>query len=322
MLDSRKTALLLVPVLLLLFSQLQATERQCHTAKNVPGKTTKGCIIIDGIKRTYYLHVPLGYRMKKQSLALVMGLHGGGGNPLRFENYSRMSKMSDRKKDFIAVYPEGINKHWNDGRADVNAGVNDVKFLKHLAKDIDNVNDKVFIVGLSNGGLMAMRMACEQPGWIAGIGVVAASMTTELAATCPKSSKPMTAVFIFGRKDTSFLDNGIQVNPVKPKEQRGTHIGIDRTVKKWIDINQCNSSFEKKSFNRDPADGTQVLEKSFRQCKQPVVFYDIKNGGHRWPDYHSRNGVVLRKALNLGVASHDINAIEKIWEVFKKSKSP
>ena len=71
---------------------------------------------------------------------------------------------------------------------------------------------------------MAMRLACEHPNWVAGVGVVAATMSNQIIKKCNHS--PGAMVFVFGDKDTSFLVDGQQVNPVKPSQLVGQHVGI------------------------------------------------------------------------------------------------
>jgi len=59
-------------------------------------------------KREYFLHVPSGYR------PVVFVFHGGGGHAEQITEFSGFNKLSETY-GFLAVYPESINKHWNDG---------------------------------------------------------------------------------------------------------------------------------------------------------------------------------------------------------------
>lgn len=329
---TRDSLILLLSLLLafiLSVNQSHASWR-CKKAESIPGKTTSGCITVDGIERYFKLHLPLQKNKinNNKNLPLIIGLHGGAGKPKRFENYSRLSKLSNKTGEFIAVYPEGIDKHWNDGRQKINSQVDDIKFLKrlvwHLKNDLTLAVDinKIYIVGMSNGGLMAMRIACEQPQWIAGAAIVGASMSTQIARNCTNQSSQQSAainmIFIFGDDDSSFLPSGKQVNPVKTSQVRSTHIGIEKTLQLWANKNQCSGLIDVVNINNDKKDGTNIAINRYLDCQKMLVFYDIKNGGHRWPDKNAGNGVFLTRVLNLGLASHEINAAEEIWKLFRQ----
>ena len=231
--------------------------------------------------------------------------------------------LSDHSKEFIVVYPKGLNKHWNDGRANTNADVDDIGFFKQLAKHLKNdlrlpVNaSRIFVTGISNGGLMAIRVACEQPGWTAGVGVVAATMSDVMAPKCKTS--PGAMVFIFGDQDSSFLSDGRQVNPVNPSQFISRHVGIKKTLKLAAAMNQCQrGSSRSKPIDRYDDDHSKVVIEKFRGCIAPLVFYDVLGGGHTWPDTRAKNGVIARKMLNLGWATHEISSAQEIWKVFKQ----
>lgn len=306
-------------------SQASLAAWGCQPAKIKPGNTSTGCFKQHGVKRHYRLHVPAAYPVNKQ-LPLLIGLHGGGGKNKRFEAYSRFSEVSDTTGAFIAVYPQGIHKYWNDGRPNVNAEVDDVGFLQQLVIHLQQTvgtpiqNHRIYLAGMSNGGLMALRMACEKPDWVAGVGVVAASMSIQLAQHCPAKPVPVTIAFIFGDQDSAFLPNRMQVNPVKPSQVRGRHIGIRRTVEQWAKINHCTSSTRSPPIDAVNQDRTRVVIERHQGCQKPVLWYDIEGGGHRWADRSAKNGFVLRNALNLGSASHEINAAETLWALFETVK--
>lgn len=65
-----------------------------------------------GLQREYRIHLPKNTE-NKERLSLVICLHGGGGNADKFST-TGMSDIADRH-EFIVVYPNAINGHWNDG---------------------------------------------------------------------------------------------------------------------------------------------------------------------------------------------------------------
>ncbi len=312
-------------VLLLLLNVYAFGSVVCETKSIKSGKTQKECIVINDKKRHYRLFVPKDYKGKK--LSLIIGFHGGGGSAKSFERYSRFSALSQHTKKFIVVYPEGVDKYWNDGRKNVNANVDDVAFIekliKHLRKRFSIQKKKVYAVGMSNGGLMALRLGCES-ALVYGMGVVAATMPTHLIKQCKNISKPI--AFIFGSEDSAFLNDGRHVSPVNQKKLRGYHLGIEKSFAYWEKQNVCKEKLSKisvtdnhhRKFGRFKDDHTIVATKTYKKCREKVIWYDVKGGGHRWADPEAGNGFIIRKTLNLGWASHEISSAGKLWEFFEE----
>lgn len=133
-----------------------------------------GSIIAGGLKRTYLIHLPASDI--RRSMPLVIVLHGGGGNGKSMVKLTNggFGKLSD-KKGFIVVYPNGIEKHWNDGRNEAEIGyetheknTDDVGFISALIDDLIkkyNADPKrVYVTGMSNGAIMSYRLGCELSG--------------------------------------------------------------------------------------------------------------------------------------------------------------
>ena len=289
------------------------------------GESSKGCVMVDGKKREFRYFMPS--HAKGVVLPLVIGLHGGGGKPKQFESYSRFSELSEKSASYIAVYPKGIDKHWNDGRSNLNEKVDDVAFISKLIDILPHIDkSEVYATGMSNGALMTQRLACEISSKLNGIAVVGASMSNELVQNCV-DNKAMDALFVFGTKDTAFLDNGTIVSPLSPNEVRGHHISIDKTLQYWKERNACKSVSLKKELNlytkqwgKLKDDGTKVFINEYKGCRKRLMYYKVEGGGHRWPDSEASNGFIIRKAMKVGNASHEINSAEEIINFFRLIK--
>ena len=90
------------------------------------------------------------------------------------ERVSGFSRLADRE-GFTVAYPDGVGGNWNDGQPDENSaawrqGVDDVAFLKAVVGSVGAFG-KVYLVGYSNGAVMAGRAAVESDGF-AGLGCV------------------------------------------------------------------------------------------------------------------------------------------------------
>ena len=294
---------------------------------STPGRLQKGCIITSQGKRYYHLYLPKKFnRSDSPDLPLVIGLHGGGGNPTTFSKYSRLNQAVEKMKSkAIMVYPEGYNKHWNDGRPGLYQDRNDVEFLSSLIDHIAAIpnlsidSKRVFITGISNGGLMPLRFACERPELLAGAAVVASVTTNAQNRICTKmpDQRALPIAFIFGTKDTSFLDNGKMVNPVRPNQVFARHIGIGGMLDYWKKRNSCpGRSKTFGPFDINKKDHSRVFLNTFLKCQKQVHHYQIEGGGHRWPDFFAKNNFLFTKVLNLGYASKDISSGKRILGFF------
>ncbi len=132
-------------------------------------------------------------------LAAVISLHGGLGTGAAQERLTGLDAIADRS-GFVAVYPDGIDRSWADGRGAAPAdrlGIDDVAFLADLIAALESRDGvspgDVFLSGMSNGAFMAQRCACDRPDLVAAIAPVAGTLATP--TPCPPSaSRPAVSV--------------------------------------------------------------------------------------------------------------------------------
>ncbi|MCH2547746.1 MAG: alpha/beta hydrolase-fold protein, partial [Alphaproteobacteria bacterium] len=136
----------------------------------------------DKRERSYYLFAPKGDA--KTALPLVLVLHGGGGSPQNIANVTGFSELAAKEK-FLVGYPAGTGRisTWNAGKCCGYAerlNVDDVGFIEKLIADVKtrrNVDaSRIYVTGISNGGMMAYRLACEMGEVFAAFAPVAAAM--------------------------------------------------------------------------------------------------------------------------------------------------
>jgi poly(3-hydroxybutyrate) depolymerase len=153
--------------------------------------------------RAYLLHTPPLLRrvpaMAEGRPAMIV-LHGVKDTPEHFESVAGFKKLSDRDGDLVA-YPEGVRMSFNAGLCCGDAaehGVDDVGFLSDVVSDLKARGaSRIAVVGFSNGGMMAYRLACERPDLVDTIGVF--SGTLEI----PHCNGPIRALHVHGLKDTA-----------------------------------------------------------------------------------------------------------------------
>jgi polyhydroxybutyrate depolymerase len=139
---------------------------------------------VDGQVRTYRVFAPTTLESgSRPPLVLVLGGVGNSAeNMVSATEFDRAASMHD----FVVAYPEGLDLTWNAGfccASGTSSGADDVDFLSRLIDelvvDYGIDPDRVYATGVSAGAMMAYRLACEQPGRIAGVGKVAGAMVLD-----------------------------------------------------------------------------------------------------------------------------------------------
>jgi polyhydroxybutyrate depolymerase len=167
---------------------------------SAPVGTSSQSIQVGGLNRTFHLYRP--HNLPPRAPLVVM-LHGGFGSGTQAEQTYGWDKEADRE-GFAVVYPDGLDRAWNTdgGCCGVPAKQNadDVGFIKavvtaiHAEVPIDPA--RIFATGISNGGIMAYRLACDTD-LFAAIGPDSAT----LLGTCP-APKQLSVLHIHGSADT------------------------------------------------------------------------------------------------------------------------
>jgi polyhydroxybutyrate depolymerase len=269
---------------------------------------------VNGLTRRYILHVPAA--QAKQSMPLVIVLHGGGGNASSMERYSRFSVLADRE-DFLVAYPDGIDHHWNDGRQELSNSADDVSFISALIDDVARSfrvdTARVYATGISNGGMMSNRLACELSDRIAAVGLIASSGGAEIMRTC-HPAKPVGYVLIAGTADpvVPFIGGAVRILGGR---SRGEVIGADKTTQFWAKANGCGNDPQDRTLPDVAHDGTIVRVREYRGCTRPTLLYSIEGGGHTWPSARP-----YLPAAIVGRTSRQIDATEVLWDFFHSVK--
>lgn len=262
-------------------------------------------IFVDENWRTFLTHVPTHNVENTSSLSLVLCLHGGFGNAYNIETSTQFSIKADTaKQPFVVVYPEGINsplgiRTWNAGYCcgySTNKNIDDVKFISELIDTIVNryrIDPKrVYVTGLSNGGMMSFRLAAELTSKISAIAPVAASMTFD------ESWNPFRPISII--QFHSFLDDNIPYyGGIGEGVSSHYNPPIDSVLNQWSILNGCSNENDT-VYNEQ----NEYLFKTWTNCKNKsdIYHYVTYDGGHSWPG--SDGG------------SSKVNATNIIWNFF------
>jgi len=295
--------------LLCLFASVARAEDSTHT------------ITVDQTERSYVLHVP---PQVKVPAALVIVLHGGGGSAKSAIAQTNFDTEADRN-GFVVAYPEGTARSrpllnalgkpqfrtWNAGGCcgvAVQRGTDDVGFIRAMVAEIavrHPVDPKrIYATGLSNGGMMAYRLACEASDLVAAIGAVSGVL---VVAPC-EPRFPVSVIAIHGTADENVpIDGGVGAKsivdyPFPP---------VQRAIDFWAAHDDCG---------KDPivsAPAPNVTLNSYPRCTPGIAvdYYVIAGGAHAWP-----GGKRLAKFLD--APSNAIAATPLIWQFFAAHPKP
>jgi polyhydroxybutyrate depolymerase len=174
------------------------------------------------------------------------------------QQYSLMDALADRET-FITVYPNGTGRFenhlltWNAGSCCAYAALNnidDVGFtialLKRLEELIPIDRRRVYATGMSNGAMMAYRLAAEVPQYFAAIAPVAGGMVVPQF----QSFSPLPVIHFHSVDDPRALYNGGLGTPFPLTKSRVFHPDIDQMIVKWVDHNGCS---KRSKDHRSPA---------------------------------------------------------------------
>jgi len=291
---------LLLNAVLLIISPLALREHRTSQCSVKIGNTT----------RSYLIHLPRSLRSNK-AFPVVFVLHGGQSNARQMERYTGLSDIADGE-EFLVVYPEGINRHWNDGR-DAAPQVDDVGFVVALLEQLKeryNIDMKrIYATGISNGGMFSQRLACELSGSFAAIASVAASMPETQFRRC-NPSRPISVLMMHGTADPLISYEG---GAMPAGTLGGNVVSVRKVIDFWSAKDRCKRQITIDLPDRDLADGTTTRRDRYVQCAAgtEVVLYTLIGGGHTLPGGRQ----YLPKRL-IGNTSRDIDGSQVIWEFF------
>ena len=276
--------------------------------------------------RNYYVHVP-PQGAAKRPLPVVLMFHGGGSTAEVVRIYTRLDRAADRD-GYIAVYPSGSSGFngrfltWNAGNCCGPAAalqIDDVGFVLALLDDlaaraaIDR--RRVYAAGLSNGAMMAYRVAAEASDRIAAVAGVAGAMS--VASFAP--SRPMPVMHIHSTTDHIARYDGGFGPPSSLADTRMFHAPVEESLKKWLDYDGCPAkpaSVEPVAgASGTPDEGHSAIRRTYRPCRDgvEVVLWQLSGVGHVWP-----GGVRDYMTQLLGTGTAVIDANTEMWRFFSR----
>jgi polyhydroxybutyrate depolymerase len=277
-------------------------------------------IRIMGARRTYLVHVPPNYSPKKP-LPLVVVIHGAFDTAAGMEKYSTFSDLADRES-FIVMYPNGMGifglfQHWNAGHCCGKAANDDVDDVGFIAAAINDVRvrlqidpNRIYMVGFSNGGMLAYRFAAERGDILAAVAPLAASIGGRRSEDAPQwripdPVKPLSVITIHGMADDDIVyEGGVSLH----RGGTRTFWSVNESIDFWVRHNGCHPNAAATELNHG-----HVRIHTWGACSNDteVVLYLMENWGHVWP------GRYFTAELEEEDPLKDFDAAEVIWNFFK-----
>ncbi len=261
--------------------------------------------------RSYSLYIPSTYSETAHK-PLLVALHGRNGDGQRMARLTAFNQRADRH-GFLVVYPDGKQGQWNylHGIPGAKPGPDDSTFLEKLIEDISEdykIDDKrIYVTGISNGGFMTQRLACNVPSRFAAFASVAASGYAVMAPYC-RNKNPVNILYLHGTEDRLVPWQGLAIKDSSGSQQQVT-MSMTETLKFWSNRNACSADVSRKNLSQK-----QVSVFSAGQCRNnaEVVLYAIMGGGHNWPGVE---GIIPDSIA--GQVNMDIHASDVIWAFFE-----
>jgi polyhydroxybutyrate depolymerase len=248
-----------------------------------------------GGQRPVTVHVPPGYQ-KGSPVPLLVLLHGHSSDAAAVDDYFHLRPVLD-ERGVLYVVPNGMRDHAGDRFWDAtdaccdfyNSGVDDSGYLEdliHQAQDRYSVDPRrIFVVGHSNGGFMAYRMACDHSDTVAAIVSVAGAMYDDVRRC--SATEPVSVLHVHGSGDTVVPYQGGTINGVKVPS-------ATTTVRDWATVDGCALSpatagrldvatDANEPSGSSPLPGAETRVLTFHQkCKagSEVQLWTVQGAGH------------------------------------------
>jgi polyhydroxybutyrate depolymerase len=217
-------------------------------------------------------------------------------------------------RGYAVVYPDGIERRWNDGRG-TTAEQNDVEFVRilldSLGREIPVNPQRIYATGISNGAGLAYRLACDLPGTFAAIAPVAGAPAAALEERCGGTS-PVSLISFQGTRDRLIPYEGGNASI-----RRGQVLSAPRSAALFAEVNGCAPSPTVTAAPDTVSDGTRARRSVYGGCREgrEVVLYTIEGGGHTWP-----GGPPVGRLV--GRVSRDVDATGTMLDFFDRHPQP
>ena len=298
-----------------------AKPRACAPADAKPGAALS-CELPGFAQRPYDIHLPADYAPARP-VPVVLAIHGGGGNSRAaarttcpggdIDSPDCLHAMAGRE-GVAVVYPNGTGarllaklRTWNagggaegwqcvSGRA-CKDGVDDIAYFRALLADLARwiaVDPRrVYATGLSNGGAMSHRLACQMAERIAAIAALGGENQYATTAACAPR-RPVPVLQIHGTADPCWRYEGGKAACAQRDDMQ--KISVEASMRIWAAINGCASARAAQPASQPMASEAHIRTERipWAGCRADTELIRVVGGGHVWPGgwAYFREGVI------------------------------
>jgi len=217
----------------------------------------------------------------------VLFLHGFGSSGDDFVRLLSIAQVAKEQR-FVYAVPNGAldaqgRRFWNAWSACCNFDalpvdhVADLQRILEAARVHPSVDSRrMYVVGFSNGGFMAERLACERNSIAAIVNIAGAGPS---ASESCHPSHPVAVLHIHGDADplVPYQGGSVLRQPHLPK-----HPSAQATVAAWAERNQCKGALTAVGrYDLDPAlPGAETSMQRFTDCPHAVELWTVHGGAH------------------------------------------
>jgi polyhydroxybutyrate depolymerase len=270
--------------------------------------------------RKFLLHVPPGYR-EEVPWPLVVVLHGAFSSGGQTETETGFSDLADTGR-FLVAYPEGIGifgllQHWNAGHCCAKAaddGVDDVGFLAEVIATVRRKLSvdpgRIYMAGMSNGGMRAYRFAAERSGDLAAAAVVSGAIGSTVDGNerwrAPKPERALPVIIFHGLADETIPAGG---GTGLAKGGTRSYRSVDNAIGFWAAANGCEGT-----GGTIISGNGKVRRTVLNGCSggSAVESWLLEGWGHQWPTRH------VTEKLGFDEPLRGFDATGLIWDYFKR----
>jgi polyhydroxybutyrate depolymerase len=268
-------------------------------------------------------------------LPVIIAFHGGGG---RRESAVRVTcpdgdlddpgclPAAGAARRYVVVLPDGTGtrpfrniRTWNGGGgvgdwqcvsgAACRSDVDDIGYVDDLLDELERFVPvaEVYATGLSNGGAMSHRLACERADRVAAIAGVGGQ--NQFAAAGGDCDVQVPVLQIHGTEDPCWeFETGAGACAQDDGKDK---VGAVPSAEGWAARNGCTGAVEEPLPDADPGDGTTITRVRWTGCTADVEMLRVDGGGHTWPGGWSYSG-----EDRIGRVSHDLDGTAAILDFF------
>jgi len=276
----------------------------CPASESVTTGLQELNFTVDEVARSAFIYVPQSYDPTTPA-PLVLSFHGFASMPLQQRRFSAWDALAD-EHGFIVAYPQGTGfpLRWNSGTLGFgDSASDDVAYVGALIDEIAKaycVDDaRVYANGLSNGGGMSHRLACELSDRITAIGGVAGYYTLE---TC-EPTRAVPVIVFHGDAD--------MIVPIEGTKGDFPTPAIEDWVLAWSVRNACQTVEA-----LEPVGTVEITRYTDCTDDADVVYYRVGGGGHTWPGGGEQFEFIS------GAVNRDVDASALMWAFFSRYSLP